>query len=161
MHEQWKRWDHLKETILDGRIILKRVLNICKIWLRIDANHFLLNEAINVTLYICRTMTNVQLALLKLLYFSCHIQIIPTYIREHSSSLTCSTHRRFVCIFRYHSQKASFCLLFSELYTVVLAATLYRAVLSAHLFSPFGKLWNIEFIDADIYCDWGRYYLVY
>jgi len=51
-------------------------------------------------------MTNVQLALLKLLYFSHHIQIIPSYIREHNSPLTCSTHRRCFCIFHFHSQQS-------------------------------------------------------
>jgi hypothetical protein len=81
MYWQWKGWDYLKETIVDGRIILKWVLNIGKIWLRLNAMQFLVNKAINLTFYICRAMTSLQLVLLKLLYSSRHIQVIPTYFR--------------------------------------------------------------------------------
>jgi len=60
--------------------MLKRILNICKIWLKVNAMQFLVNETMKLILYICRSMNNLKLRFLKLLYFSRNILVIPTCI---------------------------------------------------------------------------------
>ena len=56
------------------------LLITCKIWVRMNAV-FIVKEAINEILYICRTMANVHFGFIKFLFGSRHIQVIPTYSR--------------------------------------------------------------------------------
>ena len=96
--------------------------------------HFLVNETMKLTLYICRSMTNLKLRFLKLLYFSLNILVILTYFRLECNHLH-TVHTESVSLSSNVTQsRASVYPLSSEFHTVAVAASLYRIVSSAQFF---------------------------